>query len=327
MSTLSVHDLQGIAAYSNIVRVPSGSTLSVEGKFKLPSYTSGLKPTGVAGEMIYVSDTQTVEIWSGSAWIIIGGGVGLTADAPATGGAQIQAAGITTNGLYWIKPTGYIGDPVQVYVDFNGSQSGITDVTGPWVRVRYAQDYYTRSSPWTNTGRSDPSSEAGTAYSGSFDYEQPYAWIDALIGNATEVRQRFESWGYGSVGWTYQGTNAYNEARGFDNKNYTRWGGNGGTHVGASGVGRVSGMSHSVTSISGPWDNPTANLTDPTDNNDGVWRGSAFFFRYTGSSANKPLPIRGMYNADVDSAGEQRYFPFRSGEFVSGVNSDIWIKV
>ena len=86
-------------------------------------------------------------------------------------------------------------------------------------------------------------------------------------------------------------------------------------------------MSHSVTSINGPFDNPTANGTDPTDLNDAVWRVGVFYFRYTGDPATrKPLPIRGMYNADVDGATEQRYFPFRNGESSPGVNSDIWIK-
>ena len=71
-----------------------------------------------------------------------------------------------------------------------------------------------------------------------------------MLSNALEVRQTFESWGYGSVGWTYQGSNAYMEGRGFDGVNYTRWGGNGGTHTGVSG-GRLSGMSHSISSING----------------------------------------------------------------------------
>ena len=59
------------------------------------------------------------------------------------------------------------------------------------------------------------------------------------------------------------------EGRGFDGVNYTRWGGNGGTHTGVSG-GRLNGMSHSISSINGPWNNPTANQTDQTDRNDAL---------------------------------------------------------
>ena len=149
-----------------------------------------------------------------------------------------------------------------------------------------------------------------------------------MLGISLEVRQVFESWGYGSVGWTYQGNNAYMEGRGFDGVNYTRWGGNGGTHTGVSG-GRLSGMSHSITSINGPWNNPTSNQTDQTDRNDSTWRYGRFYFRWTGGTAKRPLPIIGVYNADVDGSSEQRYFPFRdsAGGWSGQGESNTYIKV
>lgn len=330
MSTLSVHDLQGFSTYSNTVRVPSGHALSVEGKLTIPTYTQSTKTNGtVVGELIFLSDTKTIELWSGSSWIVVGGGVGLSQSAPATGAIQIQDSGITTNGYYWIQPSGYSGTPEQVYVDFDGSESGITDVGGPWLRLRYGASAYSRSSPWGGqSGLTDPANQSTTAYSGNFTFEQNASWMSALLGNATEVRQTFESWGYGSVGWTYQGNNAYMEGRGFDDVNYTRWGGNGGTHTGVTG-GRLSGMSHSTTSIAGPWNNPTANGTDATDANDAVWRYGRFYFRWTGGGSKQPLPIKGVYNADVDGASEQRYFPFRdaAGGWSGQGECDIWVKV
>ena len=149
-----------------------------------------------------------------------------------------------------------------------------------------------------------------------------------MLGVSLEVRQVFESWGYGSVGWTYQGSNAYMEGRGFDGVNYTRWGGNGGTHTGVSG-GRLSGMSHSITSINGPWNNPTSNQTDQTDRNDSTWRYGRFYFRWTGGTTKRPLPIIGVYNADVDGSSEQRYFPFRdsAGGWSGQGESNTYIKV
>ena len=59
-------------------------------------------------------------------------------------------------------------------------------------------------------------------------------------------------------------------------------------------------MSHNTNSINGPYNNPTGNNTDSTDQNDNTWRYGRFYFRYVGSPASaKPLPIKGVYNADV----------------------------
>ena len=43
-------------------------------------------------------------------------------------------------------------------------------------------------------GKGDPFRESGTAYSGNFDYAQNENWIDALLNQAVDVRQRFVSW-------------------------------------------------------------------------------------------------------------------------------------
>jgi hypothetical protein len=325
---LRVDEIQNGAGQSAFQIDGTGIVTPTAG-IQLPYYTNATKPSSPnLGLLIFNTDLKTVEMWNGTSWtIVFSAGIGKSPSVPAESGSQILAADPTaTNGLYWIKPQGYTGTPEQVYVDFGGGISGITDA-GPWVRVRYETDYYSRSDAWRGqTGLTNPGAESTTAYSGDFAWEQAYGWIDSALDNADEVRQRFESWGYGSVGWTYQGNNPYMEGKGFDGLPYTRWGGNGGSHTGVPPNARLPGMSHSVTSFNGPYNNPTAGGTDPTDTNDSVWRVGIFYFRSTTPEA-KHLPIRGVWNADVDGGSEQRYFPFRNGEAEQGINSDIWIKL
>ena len=67
--------------------------------------------------------------------------------------------------------------------------------SGPWIRVS-ARDKYSESDPWTGqAGKNEPAYESGTAYSGDFEFEQKSGWIDSLLDEAVDVRQRFESWG------------------------------------------------------------------------------------------------------------------------------------
>ena len=120
------------------------------------------------------------------------------------------------------------------------------------------------------------------------------------------------------------------ESRGFDDVNYTRWGTN--SNIVGKDYSRVNGMSHrSGGSLNGPFDNPTGRNTDATDNNDSTWRYGRFHFRYVppGGSSALPLPIKGIWNADVDGGSEQRYFPFRdaAGGWSGSGDSNIWVKV
>ena len=59
MSSLSVHNLQGISTYSNTVEVPIGHRLSIGAgaKFTLPTYTLAQRPSSnqVIGELIFTS--------------------------------------------------------------------------------------------------------------------------------------------------------------------------------------------------------------------------------------------------------------------------------
>ena len=288
---------------------------------------------GDAGVLIYDDSLKALIYWNGQGWNKISFQGPESGDSPQTAIRDFQAWSQSNpvSGSYWVKPTGYGGSAEQVYVAVNeSSQSGITS-GGVWVRIRYAESYYSRSNAWRGQGGlSNPANQSSTAYSGDFSFEQSNAWISGLLttGNFTEIRQTFESWGYGSVGWTYG--SGYMESRGFDDVNYTRWGTN--SNIVGKDYSRVSGMSHrSGGSLNGPFDNPTGRNTDATDNNDSTWRFGRFHFRYVppGGSSALPLPIKGIWNADVDGGSEQRYFPFRdaAGGWSGSGDSNIWVKV
>ena len=129
------------------------------------------------------------------------------------------------------------------------------------------------------------------------------------------------------MGWTYSFNNHAMQSQGLDEKPYTCWAGP--TLVGIAGT-HLGGMSHSVISINGPWNSPIVSGTDPSDANDAVWRCARFYFRYVGdsSSLKMPLPITGIYNADVDGSNEKRYFPLHdeAGGWMGLGPSDIWIR-
>tara|TARA_B100000123_G_scaffold100218_1_gene73278 strand:- start:1104 stop:2069 length:966 start_codon:yes stop_codon:yes gene_type:complete len=288
---------------------------------------------GDAGTLVYDESLKALIYWNGQGWNKISFQGPESGDSPQTAIRDFQAWSQSNpvSGSYWVKPTGYGGSAEQVYVAVNeSSQSGITS-GGVWVRIRYAESYYSRSNAWRGQGGlSNPANQSSTAYSGDFSFEQSNAWISGLLttGNFTEIRQTFESWGYGSVGWTYG--SGYMESRGFDDVNYTRWGTN--SNIVGKDYSRVNGMSHrSGGSLNGPFDNPTGRNTDDTDRNDSTWRYGRFHFRYVppGGSSALPLPIKGIWNADVDGGSEQRYFPFRdaAGGWTGSGDSNIWVKV
>ena len=288
---------------------------------------------GDAGVLIYDDSLKALIYWNGQGWNKVSFQGPESGDSPQTAIRDFQAWAQSNpvSGSYWVKPTGYGGSAEQVYVAVNeSSQSGISS-GGVWVRIRYAESYYSRSNAWRGQGGlSNPANQSSTAYSGDFSFEQSNAWISGLLttGNFTEIRQTFESWGYGSVGWTYG--SGYMESRGFDDVNYTRWGTN--SNIVGKDYSRVNGMSHrSGGSLNGPFDNPTGRNTDDTDRNDSTWRYGRFHFRYVppGGSSALPLPIKGIWNADVDGGSEQRYFPFRdaAGGWTGSGDSNIWVKV
>ena len=340
MSVLKVNELNGPEETDGAITMPSDAHLNINGtiattgngQIAVPKGTTDERPDpATAGMIRFNTNAVAMEVYDGTDWVVYGGGgsggggaQGASADSPITDWTSWSATS-PVSGLYWVLPTGYSGAAEEVYIDVDGTESGI-NAGGVWVRVRYAQSYFSRSSTWNGTGRSGPSSESSTAYSGDFAYEQNTDWVRGLMdAGFEEVRQTFESWGYGSVGWTYG--SGYMESRGLDNVNYTRW--NTSSNIVGKDYTRVSGMSHSTSSINGPFDNPTSRNTDASDQNDSVWRYGRFYFRFTGDGNTRPLPILGIWNADVDQTNEQRYFPFRdsAGGWTGQGESDIWIKV
>jgi len=208
------------------------------------------------------------------------------------------------SGFYWIRPEGY-GAPTQIYCDLDGTESGIG--IGGWMRVEYAADRYTQGAPLTGTG--------GPSWSGLFTFVQDTDLINAMKATATQVRQTLESWGAGSVGWTY--VPAYMGLRAM------------GGYTGTAGTAGVSGADVNLppnTTISFNGWNAQGTLargTDPTDhNNNSVWDQSvAYFVETPTANTGFQLPITEIYSRDVDSSGEQRYWPLKTG-----YNSYIWIK-
>ena len=202
------------------------------------------------------------------------------------------------NGIYWIKPDGFAGEAFQVYCDLTGDESGIG--SGGWMRVEYAADLYTQANPWTL--------QSGFAYSGDFTFTHTNNQINAMKAIASEIRQTLDSYGKGSVGWTYNNGN-YMGCKTLDGSVFNSTSNPG-----------INLPSNTDYSFSG-WNSSgviTPRGTDSTDANDQTWRQGLI---YLVESGNTYLPILGIYNRDVDATNEERYFPL-----VSGDETSIWIK-
>ena len=211
------------------------------------------------------------------------------------------------SGFYWIRPEGY-GAPTQIYCDLDGTVSGIG--IGGWMRVEYAADRYTQGAPLTGVGT--------PSWSGLFTFVQDTDLINAMKATATQVRQTLESWGAGSVGWTYgASSSAYMGLRamgGYVGNDHTP------NQTGAD----VNLPPNTTISFNG-WNaqGTLARGTDPTDNNNNsVWDQSlAYFVETPTANTGFQLPITEIYARDVDGSGEKRYWPLKTG-----YNSYIWIK-
>lgn len=207
----------------------------------------------------------------------------------------LKANPMAKSGYYYIRPS-ESANTIRVFCDVDGSASGIG--SGRWYRIQYAQDYYSREAPWKGVG--------SDAYSGEFSFDLSDADISSLLSITTETRQQFESFGYGSVGWTYAlPNNPYMGGHTFNND-----------PIFYLGDTKPSTLSYNFNGIGGPFDNSG---TDPTDANDTVWRRSVIYFHESGSRGL--LPVKGIQHNDVDSSHEQRYFPLLSGE-----KSYVWMK-
>lgn len=296
----------------------------ITGYIRMPNGTTAQRPTPQEGMLRFNTSTGFEEYYDGSGWVNIAYEEqtvtdGLTAETAAPSAAYIVSNYPNYNsGYYHIKPTGYSGDPIYVYCDLDGSG----DVGAGWMRVQYRQDYYSRSSAWGGTANS---STTNPPSSQEFFFDLSDTEVLALTEAASDVRQLFVTYGYGSVGWTYANTGVFQTHIDLKGRWWSRASGGQGSTLTSnrpSGISYNLGISYTSFSNSG---------SDPTDTNDATWRDGTFTFRDT--SGDSILPIKQIRNADVDGATEQRYFPLRNGDDGSGgtpnppVPSNVWINI
>ena len=109
MSTLSVHNLQGIATYNNKIAIPAGHKLGEgTGELRVPNYADNAKPSNPeVGDIILNSTIATLEVWTGDRWAICGGGNrGGSQSNPAESGGDAFENGQTTSGTVWVTIPG-----------------------------------------------------------------------------------------------------------------------------------------------------------------------------------------------------------------------------
>ncbi len=130
MSQLSVHDIRGISAYNNKIRVPQGHQLDVEGLLKLPQWTESSKPSSPeVGLQGWNSETEVLEFYDGTDWKVLSRSSIGTEDSPATSAAELVANGQTEDGVYWIKASAS-APKQQVYCILDPAYDG-----GGWMIV------------------------------------------------------------------------------------------------------------------------------------------------------------------------------------------------
>jgi hypothetical protein len=170
MSILSVHDLQGIAAYQNKIRIPTGNQIDFDGNLKIPVWNNDTRPvSGETGMIGFNTTSKKVEIYDGTKWSPIGGAELGSFANPAPNGIVLRDNGFST-GYYWIQPIGS-SDKKYCYVDN-------TNYGGGWVLVQtvgsastYHGDRTTEHNLYTTTDNEGNVASSvmfsGTGYSSS----------------------------------------------------------------------------------------------------------------------------------------------------------------
>jgi hypothetical protein len=145
---------------TNAVNIAQLNINGDTGAMKLPSGTAAQRPTAVAGLMRFNNAVNSLEYYTGSTWAGIGLQDGSTSVNAAPSATALQTtllafAGVSTSGVYWLKPSG-AGSPFQAYVDFDTPN-------GPWVSV-------------------------GTAYGGSIAvWAYPLTWINRTTDYGSSI--------------------------------------------------------------------------------------------------------------------------------------------
>ena len=166
-------------------------------RLTLPRWDNdSLRPSNPeAGTIGYNNSIKATEVYTGTEWIVFGGGpvpdlsaIGLSPGNPATSGMQLLNAG-AASGLYWIQPSGQ--SSYQMYVD--NTRNGGGWVLCSNVRTSTCQEHITNSfvritgtdgPRTTNTSTTQMSQgwiqalRTGSTYTGSTAY-----WLEALNFN------------------------------------------------------------------------------------------------------------------------------------------------
>jgi len=128
MSSLSVHDIQGITTFNNTVRIPSGHKLSMEGELKLPTWTDSTRPASPELGLIgFNTEQEVTEVYNGTEWTSVGSSGAL--DGSSVEKAALSASDIKVNfpssstGFYWIKNND-MTTATQVYCDMSYDGGG-----------------------------------------------------------------------------------------------------------------------------------------------------------------------------------------------------------
>ncbi len=131
MSTLSIHDIQGLSAFNNTVRVPVGHKLEVAENLKIPVHTNSTRPTGAIGTLGFNSEGGELEIYDGTSWVSIGSGSKLDGSTEALAAPDAQwiwdnrpdKRSTMANSLKWIKIPGE-STARQVWCNFENNGGG-----------------------------------------------------------------------------------------------------------------------------------------------------------------------------------------------------------
>lgn len=159
------------------INLTSG-TVTTPGGMKLSTFTNTTRPSSSQiGSLIYNSDEEVAQLWTGTEWMNVGSSRKLNGSSEAKAAPNIStliAAGVSTDGNYWIKPSGS-NLAIQTYVNFSNAPSGYAYVLV--ARGRESTDW------WNNAGQNYTTG----LLSGSLAVNTPIAvapgdWVNNLIG-------------------------------------------------------------------------------------------------------------------------------------------------
>lgn len=131
MSILSIHDIQGISAFNNTVRIPNGHKLDVAENLKIPVHNNSNRPSGTQGNLGFNSETNELEIYDGSGWQAIGSGSKLDGSSQALAAPDAQfiwdnrpdQRSTMANAYKWILIPGE-STPREVWCNFENNGGG-----------------------------------------------------------------------------------------------------------------------------------------------------------------------------------------------------------